>query len=180
MDTVQVMVLLGIGLFAGVVSALMGVGGGIVVVPLLTMFVGMTQKGASATSLAMLLPPIGIFAVLEYYQKGMIDVRVAGILAVPFAIGALVGAKYVMPHINEAWLRPMFSSLLVYAAVMTVLKGPGRERAVILAGAGALGWWTVLFLLRMLGRRWEQQRASVQKAYMEALTKPRDEVGAGI
>lgn len=180
MDLLQVMVLLGIGLFAGVVSSLMGVGGGIVVVPLLTMFAGMNQKHASATSLAMLLPPIGIFAVLEYYQKGMIDVRVAAILAVPFALGALLGAKFLMPYLNEQTARLVFSSLLIYAAVTTILKSSLRERAVLVAIGSMVTWWVGLRLLRQLGLRWEREPLPMKEVYVRELAKPKDDCGSGI
>lgn len=165
MEPTQLAVLLLIGLFTGVVSSLMGVGGGIVVVPLLTLFYGMTQKNASATSLAMLLPPIGIFAVMEYHQKGMIDLKVAAVLALPFAVGALLGARYLMPLIPDATLKVIFSALMIYAAVMLLLKAAPRERAVLAALVAAGLWFAAYHGLRLLGKRWDRTRPSAAEIY---------------
>lgn len=165
MDLTSVIVLLGIGLFAGVVSSLMGVGGGIVVVPLLTLLYGMTQEKAAATSLAMLLPPIGIFAVMTYYNRGLIDLKVAGLLAVPFAVGALLGAKFVQPYLSDRWLRVLFSTLMVYAAVMVLWKSQARERAALLALGGAAVWIVGYGVLSALGRKWEREPETVGERY---------------
>lgn len=165
MDLTSVIVLLGIGLFAGVVSSLMGVGGGIVVVPLLTLLYGMTQEKAAATSLAMLLPPIGIFAVMTYYNRGLIDLKVAGLLAVPFALGALLGAKYVQPYLNDRWLRVLFSTLMVYAAVMVLWKSQAKERAALLALGGAALWLAGYVVLSALGRRLEREPETLAERY---------------
>ena len=83
--TVQIILLLVIiGLTAGVLSGLVGVGGGIIVVPALVFFLGFTQPQAQGTSLGLLLLPVGILAVLNYYKQGHIDIRVIGIMAIAF------------------------------------------------------------------------------------------------
>ena len=83
-----VFILLLIGLLAGILSGLIGVGGGIIIVPALIYFVDFTQKQAQGTSLGLLLLPIGILAVMNYYNKGLIDTRVVLIMAIGFFVGA--------------------------------------------------------------------------------------------
>ena len=76
MTTELVITLLLIGLAAGVLSGLVGVGGGLIIVPALVFFLGYTQHQAQGTSLGLLLLPVGILAVMNYYNKGQIDVKV--------------------------------------------------------------------------------------------------------
>ncbi|HZH36838.1 MAG TPA: sulfite exporter TauE/SafE family protein, partial [Flavisolibacter sp.] len=102
-----------IGLMAGILSGLVGVGGGIIVVPALVFFLGFTQKEAQGTSLGLLLLPIGILAVMNYYNKGLIDVKVVGIMALAFLIGGFFGSKLALA-ISEAALRRIFAIVLFY------------------------------------------------------------------
>src|SRR5512137_178956 len=89
----QILLVILIGLAAGTLGGMVGVGGGIIVVPALIFFLGFTQHQASGTSLAMMLPPVGILAVLNYYKKGALDVRIAALLAVGFLAGGYLGSK---------------------------------------------------------------------------------------
>ncbi|MEO8252273.1 MAG: sulfite exporter TauE/SafE family protein [Chloroflexota bacterium] len=82
-----------IGLLAGVLSGLFGIGGGIVIVPLLVLLLGLTTTQAAGTSLAALLLPVGALGALEYWRAGQIDLRFAVILAVGLLLGAYVGAR---------------------------------------------------------------------------------------
>ena len=92
--TVQIILLLVlIGLAAGVLSGLVGVGGGIIVVPALVFFLGFTQQQAQGTSLGLLLLPVGILAVLNYYKQDQIDIRVVGIMALAFILGGWLGSR---------------------------------------------------------------------------------------
>ncbi len=84
--------LLLIGLIAGILSGFFGIGGGVVIVPSLIYFLGFSQHKATGTSLAVLLPPIGLMAVLEYYRHGDVDLRAALFVALASLIGAGVGA----------------------------------------------------------------------------------------
>lgn len=83
-----------IGILGGVSAGLFGIGGGIVVVPALIYWAGFSQHVATGTSLAVLLPPIGLAAVLEYYRHGNIDVRAAAILAATMFLGSWLGAFF--------------------------------------------------------------------------------------
>ena len=89
----QLLVVGGIGLFAGILSGLFGIGGGIVIVPLLVLLVGLTITQAAGTSLAALLLPVGALGALEYWRGGFVDLRFALILAVGLLLGAYLGAR---------------------------------------------------------------------------------------
>lgn len=96
MDLQTLFILLLTGLMAGMLGGFIGVGGGIIIVPAMIFFLGMTQFQAQGTSLAMMLPPIGILAVWNYYKAEAVDFRAAMILAVAFIIGGYLGSKFVL------------------------------------------------------------------------------------
>jgi uncharacterized protein len=114
--TVQIILLLiMIGLAAGILSGMVGVGGGIIVVPALVFFLGFTQQQAQGTSLGLLLLPVGILAVINYYNKGHIDIRVVGIMAIAFIIGGWLGSKWALA-LPELTVRRIFAVILFYSA----------------------------------------------------------------
>ena len=82
------------GLVAGIAAGFFGIGGGLVIVPSLVYFAGFTQHQATGTSLAILLAPLGIGAVLEYHKNGNVDWKAAAIIGVLLALGAWIGGKY--------------------------------------------------------------------------------------
>jgi uncharacterized membrane protein YfcA len=115
--TVQIVLLLVlIGLAAGILSGLVGVGGGIIIVPALVFFLGFTQQQAQGTSLGLLLLPVGILAVMNYYNKGQIDVRIVAIMAITFVIGGWLGSKWALA-LPEKTVRKIFAIILFYAAI---------------------------------------------------------------
>lgn len=116
MSVVQIIILLLIGLAAGMLGSMVGIGGGIVVVPCLVLLLGMTQLRAQGTSLAMLLPPIGILGVWQYYKAGNVDLRVAAILCAGFVLGGFFGAKIVL-GMDKALLKKCFASFLIILGV---------------------------------------------------------------
>ncbi|HEV7329559.1 MAG TPA: sulfite exporter TauE/SafE family protein [Flavisolibacter sp.] len=127
--TLQLFLILSlIGLLAGILSGLIGVGGGIIIVPALVFFLGFTQKEAQGTSLGLLLLPIGILAVMNYYNKGLIDVKVVGIMAVAFLLGGFLGSKIALA-ISEEALKRIFAIVLFY----TGLKMLGFDLIALLA-----------------------------------------------
>lgn len=89
----SILIILAIGIIAGVFSGFIGIGGGLVIVPCLVYFFGMSQHAAQGTSLAMMLPPIGILAVLNYHKQGMVDWKIAAILCITFLVGSFLGSK---------------------------------------------------------------------------------------
>lgn len=82
------------GLLAGIAAGFFGIGGGLVIVPSLVYFAGFSQHKATGTSLAILLPPLGLGAVLEYSKRGNVDWKAAAIIGVMLALGAWIGSKY--------------------------------------------------------------------------------------
>jgi uncharacterized membrane protein YfcA len=114
--TVQLVLLLAlVGFFAGVLSGLVGVGGGVIIVPCLVLFLGFSQQSAQGTSLGLLLLPVGIFAVINYYNKGYIDIKVVLIMSIAFIAGGWLGSKLALQLSQEA-LRKIFAVVLIYTA----------------------------------------------------------------
>lgn len=103
----ETLLLLLVGLIAGVAAGFFGIGGGLVIVPALVYILGFSQHKATGTSLVCLLPPLGIGAVYEYSKKGNIDVRAAIIIATMLLIGGWFGGKYANkmsgPHLSLAF-----------------------------------------------------------------------------
>jgi uncharacterized membrane protein YfcA len=158
MDAAILVKLLLLGLAIGVISGMLGIGGGALVIPALVLIFHFTQQRAIGTSLAMLLPPIGIFAVWKYWKAGMVDWPAAMTLAVTFAVGALIGAWIVTRGwTSERTLRLIFVVFLLYVASNIIFRSERRVWAalstLILGGAYAAAY----FALRAIGRRWERQ-----------------------
>lgn len=110
-----ILLLVIIGLAAGVLSGLVGVGGGIIIVPALVFFLGFTQHEAQGTSLGLLLLPVGILAVMNYYNKGYIDVRVVLVMCVAFVLGGWLGSKLAL-SLSQEVIRKVFAVVLFYTA----------------------------------------------------------------
>ncbi|MFN3659632.1 MAG: sulfite exporter TauE/SafE family protein [Brevinematales bacterium] len=105
-----------IGVLAGFLSGLLGVGGAILIIPALVFFLGFDQKLAQGTTLMLMLPPIGILAFLEYYRHGMVNITVGIIIAVFFVFGAWFGARIAV-GMDIALLRKFFALFLGFVAV---------------------------------------------------------------
>ncbi len=105
-----------IGLVAGILSGLMGIGGGIIMIPALVIIFGFSQHLSQGTTLAAMVLPIGLLATLEYYKKGNVNLSVALCIAVGFFIGGYIGARYVS-QITDLVLKKMFAVLLMIVAV---------------------------------------------------------------
>ncbi len=82
-----------LGLIAGILSGLIGVGGGVIIIPALVFLFGFSQHQAQGTTLALLVPPIGLLAAWEYYKEGYVDLKIAGLICAGFFFGGLLGAK---------------------------------------------------------------------------------------
>src|SRR5580704_18697277 len=101
-----------VGVVVGMVSGVVGIGGGILFVPALVFLLGMDQHKAQGTSLGALLAPVGILAFYEYYRKGNADIRVAALLAAGFLVGGYFGGMGAQ-YIPDIWLRRIFAISLI-------------------------------------------------------------------
>lgn len=115
MTTQTVLMLVLIGLAAGVLSGMIGIGGGIIIVPALVFVLGFTQKEAQGTSLGLLLLPVGILAVLNYYKEGYIDIKVVAIMCVSFVLGGWLGSKISLSLPQET-VKKIFAVVLLLVA----------------------------------------------------------------
>ena len=153
LTTAVALVLIGLGI--GTISGMVGIGGGILVIPALMFFFGFSQAKANGTSMAMLLPPIGIFAVLVYHRAGNIEWAYAGWLACGFALGAFVGGKALNSGwINPTFLRVSFALLLVYCAGRLLFRPDGRAGAALYTSLLVIAFGGMYLAMRLLGRRW--------------------------
>jgi uncharacterized membrane protein YfcA len=116
MDLSQALVLGLIGLIAGLLGGMLGIGGAIVIIPVLVIFLGYTQQTAQGTTLLMLSLPVGALAAWQYYQNGYVDVRAALILAAFFFVGGLFGSKIAL-RIPQEVLKKSFGLLLLGLAL---------------------------------------------------------------
>jgi len=121
MQTQDLILIIIIGLAAGVLSGLVGVGGGIIMVPVMVLFLKYTQHQAQGTSLAVLTLLVVVLGFLKYYQvcKKMgtpIDLKVVGLLAVGFVVGAYVGSSLAV-KIDKDLLKKIFGVVLLYTAI---------------------------------------------------------------
>jgi hypothetical protein len=115
MSTSILLVLIVIGIITGIMAGMLGIGGAIIMIPALVLLLGFTQQTAQGTSLAVMLPPIGIFAAINYYKAGYVDIRVALILAVTFIVGSYFGSKIAL-NLPQTVLKKIFGILLLLVA----------------------------------------------------------------
>jgi len=116
MEFQNLLVIALIGIGAGILSGLLGLGGAIVIIPALVMFLGFSQQSAQGTALMMMVLPVGALAAFQYYQKGYVDIKAALIMAVFFFAGGYFGAKFATQIPQEA-LKKIFAIMLVVLAV---------------------------------------------------------------
>ena len=112
MDHGSIVLFVGIGLATGVVAGLFGIGGGLLLIPALVYLAGYTQHQATGISLAVLLPPVGLGAVVEYYRHGYVDLKVAVIIAVAVMVGGWFGAV-LANQMSGPYLRLAFACFVV-------------------------------------------------------------------
>ena len=141
-----------LGCCIGIVSGLLGIGGATLLVPALVLLFKFSQPQAAGTSIGALVPPIGIFAAIQYWRNGYLDVRVAALVAAGFVFGALAGAVAV-PYVPQVWLKRAFASLMVFIAIDMMFADPSKPSRAVLPGAIAAGvMWIVYGVRRALGR----------------------------
>ncbi len=116
MSLTTILLLMLVGLLAGMLSSMVGIGGGVVIVPALVMIFGMSQKMAQGTSLALMLPPIGILAVMNYYKQGYVDFKIAAVICITFIVGSYVGSKLVL-GLDTAIVKKIFAVFMIIVAL---------------------------------------------------------------
>ena len=112
MTTQTILILVIIGIAAGILGGLVGVGGGIIIVPSLVYFLSFSQKSAQGTSLGLLLLPVGILGVMQYYKQGQVDLKVVAILAIGFLAGSYFGSKIALSLPQET-VKKIFAIMLL-------------------------------------------------------------------
>ena len=121
MTTTALLILVIIGIITGLVAGLLGIGGAIIMVPALVYIMGLSQQNAQGTSLAVMLPPIGIIAAYNYFRAGQVNIKFALILAVAFIAGSYFGSKLAL-NISETGLRKIFAILLLLVAAKMLIS----------------------------------------------------------
>lgn len=109
-----------LGLAAGIFSGLIGIGGAIIIIPCLVLLFGLSQHTAQGTTLALMVPPIGLLAAWIYYKQGFVDLKIAGLICLGFFVGGLVGAKFAT-EIPDEILRKIFGAVLLLASLKMIL-----------------------------------------------------------
>ncbi|MBI1815086.1 MAG: sulfite exporter TauE/SafE family protein [Deltaproteobacteria bacterium] len=145
------MTLVLLGLVVGTLSGILGLGGGIFLVPALIFLFDFTPHQAQGTSLGVLIPPVGIFAALEYYRRGYIDFSVVGLICVGFVVGAYAGA-FVVDRIPVPLMRRLFGFFMFFIAVQMVFTSPDRRFGSVFPATVATGVLAIVYLVeRRLG-----------------------------
>jgi uncharacterized membrane protein YfcA len=124
-STTQLLILVIVGLLAGALSGFVGVGGGIIIVPAMIYFMNMNQMQAQGVSLALLMLPVGILGVMNYYKAGHIQFSYVLIMAVGFVLGNYFGSKYAM-KVPEHKIKFLFALLMLYVAVQMLWKSGAK------------------------------------------------------
>jgi len=116
MNTTVLLSLIIIGIITGVAAGMLGIGGAIIMVPALVFILGLSQHQAQGTSLAVMLPPIGLIAAYNYYKAGEVNLKFALILAAAFIIGSFFGSKLAL-NIPQHILKKIFALLLLLVSL---------------------------------------------------------------
>jgi len=117
----QIILSLLLGLLAGTISGLIGIGGGVIIVPILVLIFGFSEHLAQGTTLALMIPPIGILAAYEYYEKGFINWPVALLVAAGFIVGGFFGSKIAI-DLSDGVLQKIFGIALIAVGLYMTFK----------------------------------------------------------
>ncbi|PIF05285.1 MAG: permease [Draconibacterium sp.] len=121
MSAMQIIVLIIIGILSGLLAGIFGVGGAVVVIPALVFILGLSQHEAQGTSLAFMLPPVGILATWNYWKQGYVNWKFALILALAFVIGAYLGSHFSIT-LPDRTLRRIFGVLMILIAIKMIFS----------------------------------------------------------
>ncbi len=112
----EILILLAVGLAAGFLSGLVGIGGGIIIVPVLVYALQFTQQQAQGTTLFMFLFPIGILGVMQYYKTGNVDWKAAAVVGATFIFGSLLGSKIALA-VDQHLLKKIFGAIIIVLGI---------------------------------------------------------------
>lgn len=121
MTTAQLVILIVVGILSGILAGVFGVGGAIIVIPALVFILGMNQHEAQGTSLAFMLPPVGILATWNYWKAGNVNWKVAFVLSLTFVVGAYLGS-HISINIPDKILRRLFGGLMILIALKMIFS----------------------------------------------------------
>jgi hypothetical protein len=121
MSTSMLLILIAIGIVTGIMAGMLGIGGAIIMIPALVFLLGISQQTAQGTSLAVMLPPIGIIAAYNYYKAGEVNIKFAIILAIFFLVGSYFGSRLALT-LPQAVLKKIFGILLLLVAAKMLLS----------------------------------------------------------
>ncbi|HNX68392.1 MAG TPA: sulfite exporter TauE/SafE family protein [Candidatus Omnitrophota bacterium] len=110
-----------LGLVAGVFGGMFGIGGGAVMIPAMVYFFGLTQHQAQGTTLAIMVPPIGLLAAWRYYQSGNVKLGMAALICAGFVVGGWLGAHFVQ-NLPETLMKRLFGGFLLLVALKMIFS----------------------------------------------------------
>ncbi len=129
MDIQTILIIILVGIAAGMLSGLIGVGGGIIIVPALVYFIGFSQKTAQGTSLGLILLPVGILGVLQYYKQGHVDYKVVGILAMGFLAGSYFGSRVAL-SLSQETVKKIFALVMILIALKMLFFDKTKKQGI--------------------------------------------------
>lgn len=121
MSTSMLLILIVIGIITGIMAGILGIGGAVIMIPALVYLLGISQQTAQGTSLAVMLPPVGVIAAYNYYKAGHVNIKFAIILAVFFLVGSYFGSKLALT-LPQPVLKKIFGVLLLLVAAKMLLS----------------------------------------------------------
>ncbi|MGB3495896.1 MAG: sulfite exporter TauE/SafE family protein [Elainellaceae cyanobacterium] len=117
----ELLLYLVLGLGAGSLSGLIGIGGGVLITPALIYLFGFSQHDAQGTTLALLVPPIGLLGAWTYFDQGYVDVKAAAFICLGFVLGGLIGAKFAV-NLPELFLSRLFGAAMILVGLKMISR----------------------------------------------------------
>jgi hypothetical protein len=121
MSIAHLLILIIVGILSGMLAGVFGVGGAIIVIPALVFILGFSQHDAQGTSLAFMLPPVGILATWNYWKEGHVNWKIALILSLTFVVGSWLGSQFSI-NMSDKLLRRLFGVLMILVAIKMIFS----------------------------------------------------------